>query len=91
MEFTVEDKKMRLTPLQAAMLKKIATDEMTCVNGAEPESIEQTETWDDGIIETAQDKGVFTSLLNARLVSRIGKGRDSTQEWQLSRSVILGE
>ena len=82
---------MRLTPLQAAMLKKIATDEMTCVNGAELESIEQTETWDDGIIETAQDKGVFTSLLNARLVSRIGKGCDSTQEWQLSRSVILGE
>ena len=82
---------MRLTPHQAAMLKKITTDEMTCVNGAEPESIEHTETWDDGIIETAQDKGVFTSLLNARLVSHIGKGRDSTQEWQLSRSVILGE
>ena len=39
MEFTIEDKKMRLAPLQAAMLKKIATDEMTCVNGAEPESI----------------------------------------------------
>lgn len=39
MEFTAEDKKMRLTPLQAALLKKIATDEMTCVNGAEPESI----------------------------------------------------
>ena len=37
MEFTAEDKKMRLTPLQAAMLKKIATDEMTCVNGAEPD------------------------------------------------------
>lgn len=49
------------------MLKKIATDEMTCVNGAEPESIEEFETWADGIIEIAQDKGVFTSLLNAGL------------------------
>lgn len=50
---------------------------MTCVNGAEPESIEETETWADGIIETAKYKGVFTSLLNTRLVSHIGKGCDS--------------
>jgi hypothetical protein len=40
---------------------------MTCVNGAEPESIEETETWADGIIVTAKYKGVFTSLLNAGL------------------------
>ena len=31
------------------------------------QSIEETETWANGIIETAQDKGVFTSLLNAGL------------------------
>jgi hypothetical protein len=31
------------------------------------QSIEETETCADGIIETAQDKGVFTSLLNAGL------------------------
>jgi len=41
------------------------------------QSIEETETWADGIIKTAQDKGVFTSLLNAGLVSCIGKGCDS--------------
>ena len=68
---------MTLTPLQAAMLKKIATDELTSVNGAEPESVEETETWAEMIIETAQDKGVFTSLLNAGLAIHGGKGRDA--------------
>ena len=32
----------------------IQNNPMTCVNGAEPESIEETETWADGIIETAK-------------------------------------
>jgi hypothetical protein len=41
------------------------------------QSIEETETWADGIIETAKYKGVFTSLFNTRLVSHIGKGCDS--------------
>ena len=49
---------------------------MTCVNGTEPESIEETETWADGIIETAKYKVVFTNLLNMRLVSRISRGCD---------------
>ena len=56
------------TELQKQMLNKIARDEMTEINGAEPLTASETHTWADGIIETAQDKGVCTSLLNADLV-----------------------
>ena len=55
---------MRLTT-STAMLKKIATDEMTCVNGAEPESIEETETWADGI---NAENHLPTFTRNVRLV-----------------------
>lgn len=65
------------TKLMLDMLKKIARNELTCVNGAEPENIRETETWADCIIETDQDKGVFTSLLNANLATHGGKGRDA--------------
>ena len=60
------------TPLQAAMLKKIATDELTPLNGAEPSRVEDAMTWADCVIETAEDKGVFTSLLNEGLVYHTG-------------------
>ena len=46
-------------------IKKIATDEMTCVNGAEPESIEETETWADGI---NAENHLPTFTRNVRLV-----------------------
>jgi hypothetical protein len=39
---------------------------MTCVNGAEPESIEETEMWADGIIETAQYQRCFYKPLKRR-------------------------
>lgn len=68
---------MNVTPLQAAMLRKIARDKMNQANGGEPECADDTHTWADGIIEDAQDKGVFTSLLNAGLVGHSGKGRDA--------------
>lgn len=75
-----------LTSLQQQMIKKIATDYLNQANGS-PECADDTSTYADGIIETAQDKGVFTSLLNAGLVDHEGTGRDAycglTEEgWQ---------
>jgi hypothetical protein len=70
-----------VTELQAAMIKKIARDEMTCLNGGEPSNVAETETWANGVIETPQDKGVFTSLLNAGLVwhqKEIDHGQDAS-------------
>lgn len=65
------------TPLQAAMLRKIARNELTPVNGAEPQDRTEAETFADCVIESAEDKGVFTSLLNANLVWHSGTGRDA--------------
>ena len=57
-----------ITKLQAAMLKKIALDEMTSLNGGEPDNAEETTTWANSVLDTSEDKGVFTSMLNAGLV-----------------------
>lgn len=66
------------TPLQQAMIRKIARNEFTPVNGAIPENAANTETWANVIIESAEDKGVFTSLKNAGLVWHSGEnGRDA--------------
>jgi hypothetical protein len=73
----VEEPVKAVTPLQLAMLEKIAFDEFTAANGSMPENHRDTETWADQIIETSQDKGVFTSLLNAELVWHSGTGREA--------------
>lgn len=65
------------TPLQQDMLYKIARSEYTTVNGAVPKNAQETETWADTIIETAEDKGVFTSLKNAGLVWHSGEEKDA--------------
>jgi hypothetical protein len=65
------------TALQSAMLRKIARDELTPLNGAEPDSHTDATTFADVVIETAEDKGVFTSLMNAGFVWHSGKGRDA--------------
>lgn len=70
--------KTSVTELQAAMLRKIALDDFTPLNGAEPESHVDTTTWAEMIIESSQDKGVFTSLQNAGLVWHAADGKDST-------------
>jgi hypothetical protein len=57
-----------VTPLEALMLQKIARNEYTQLNGAEPETTDDTCTYADVIMETPQDKGVFTSLLKKGLV-----------------------
>lgn len=62
-----------VTPLQANMLRSIARSDYTNVNGAEPQSLDDIGwVWANVIIETAQQKGVLTSLLNAGLVAHTG-------------------
>lgn len=66
-----------MTPLQQKMIVKIATNEMNTANG-NPQNAEETETWADCVIENAEDKGVFVSLVNAGLVYHDGlKKRDA--------------
>ena len=67
------------TALQAQMLKTIARNEFTAVNGREPESVDDIYwVWANCVIETAEDKGVFASLVNAGLAEHDGrKGRDA--------------
>ena len=66
-----------MTPLQLDMLEKIATSEFTSVNGAEPETVEETITWANVIIENNRDKGVFTSLIKEGMVTHTDDGVDS--------------
>jgi len=68
-----------MTELQAKMIKKIATSEFSEVNGSNPETLEQIGgIWADCIIEDAEDKGVFTSLLKAGFVWHSGGKVDAT-------------
>lgn len=66
-----------MTDLQKKMLIKIARSEYTSINGSEPNNYYETETWANVIIESAQDKGVFTSLVNADLAIYLGYGEDA--------------
>lgn len=68
------------TKLQAAMIKKIALDEFQPTNGGEPACFDDLGwVWADSVIEDAEDKGTFTSLVNAGLAQHCGnKGRDAS-------------
>lgn len=68
-----------VTTLQAQMIKDIALNEMTALNGAMPETLSDIAdgVWADCVIETKQDKGTFTSLMNAGLVDHSGRGEDA--------------
>lgn len=69
---------MPVTPLQAKMLVKIAESEFNNMDGGVPVELEDVGSiWADVIIENAEDKGTFTSLMNAGLAGRAGKGRDT--------------
>ncbi len=74
------------TPLQAAMLTKIARSEFTSVNGAEPETSDEAATFTDCVIESAEDKGVFTSLLNSGLIWSTTDGNKRDHECGLTDS-----
>lgn len=65
------------TPLQAAMLIKIAESEYTPGSGAAPTKVEDAYTWADCVIESVDDKCTFTSMRDAGLVLRYGRGRDA--------------
>jgi hypothetical protein len=75
---TTLNKQSKVTKLQAEMIINIAENEFTAINGAEPKLLEDIDwVWADCVIENSIDKGVFTSLLNAKLVNHRGKGSDS--------------
>jgi hypothetical protein len=67
------------TELQNKMLSKIAECEFQPTNGSAPASFSELDwVWADVIIEDAEDKGVFTSLVNAGLAEHSGnRGRDA--------------
>ena len=71
------------TELQFNLLSKIVEDDYTNFNGnvkalLESNDPNESTTWASSILETAQDKGTFTSLFNADLVWHTSEGRDST-------------
>ena len=67
-----------VTALQEQMLAKIILNDFTPLNGNEPEDYSEVEpTWADMVIDTQQDKGTFTSLVNAGMAFHEGKGRDA--------------
>ena len=58
-----------LTTLQATMLKQIAESEHNQFNGGIPKTLSDVgQIWTRTIVKTIQDKGTFTSLINAGLV-----------------------
>jgi len=64
---------MALTMNQANMINAIAFSEYQPLNGDEPMNFDDTDwVWADCIIESAADKGTFTSLVNAGLVEHNG-------------------
>lgn len=64
---------MQVTIKQANMINAIAFSEYTPVNGDHPESLDQIDwIWADCVIESAEDKGTFTSLVNAGLAKHNG-------------------
>ena len=66
------------TELQAAMIKAIAENEMNMLNGGKPSDLDDVgQIWTSCVIYSAQDKGVFTSLLNAGMVEHGGIGQDA--------------
>jgi hypothetical protein len=67
------------TELQTKMIRNIAENEFQPTNGAAPECFEDLGyVWADAVITNAEDKGVFTSLVNAGLADHNGdRGRDA--------------
>ena len=71
-----------LTALQSTLMTKLVESDYTQFNGnverlLESNSPHDSATWAQMIIETAQEKGVFTSLLKADLVWHVGEGREA--------------
>lgn len=70
---------MNVTTLEQAMINNIARNEFTTINGGVPKSTDDIGwVWSDMVIETSEDKGVFSSLVKKDLAKHCGnKGRDA--------------
>ncbi len=69
----------KMTNLQDKMIRAIARNDFTEVNGATPKSLNDIGwVWANTVIYSAEDKGVFTSLVNAGLAAHNNyKGDDA--------------
>lgn len=65
----IDGKWVQVTPLEYNMLKKIALNEYTALNGAEPDTADQTSCWMDCIVESKADGAVFVSLSKKGLIN----------------------
>jgi hypothetical protein len=73
---------MNTTTLELAMLDKIAHSEYQPANGATPKTFDDTDAvWSRYIIETPEDKGVFSSLMKKGLVRHDGHGKSDNVCW----------
>jgi hypothetical protein len=84
------------TELQYNLLVKMLEDDFTNFNGDAKALLESNDpnestTWASGVLETAQDKGTFTSLLNADLVWHTSEGRESKVGFTASGFEIMKE
>ena len=75
------------TELQQWMLARIAENEFQPTNGREPETFDDTDwVWTVMIIENQQDKGIFTSLLNAGLAEHNGHHNSTDSAVRLTKA-----
>ncbi len=83
----------KVTELQYSMLVKIIEDDFTWNNGDAIANLEEGEdacmTYVEMIIESAQDRGTFTSLQNAGLVARHNAGTRDDLCWLTEEAVDL--
>jgi hypothetical protein len=83
----------KVTKLQYAMLVKIIEDDFTWNNGDAIANLEEGEdacmTFVNQIIETAQDCGTATSLMNAGLIQRHTSGTREDCVWLTEEAVEL--
>ena len=83
----------KVTELQYAMLVKIIEDDFTWSNGNALEALEEGPdgclTFVNQIIESAQDRGTATSLMNAGLIARHTSGTHEDCIWLTDAGVEL--
>jgi len=60
--------KINVTNLEASMIVKIAHSDYNPANGRDPKGSYDTETYTNAVVETQEDKGVFSSLVKKEMV-----------------------
>ena len=71
---------MNATILETKMIKDIAESDYNGRNGGKPQTRREAYTWTSEVVRTAQDKGVFTSLLKKGLIAHNGESCELTTE-----------